>query len=135
MKKRFAMALCLIFVLGSLLCLSACGSKTETPSAGDTAVKQYVTGRYEIQSITWEDGTSISGALLEEQIASMGDTFVELYDDSTATLCLYGTRWDMEYSENRIWKDGNDLYSYEFFVKDGKATLDQDGTTFVFVKK
>ena len=133
MKKRFTAVLCLILALGCLLCLSACGGSEEPVE--ETAIKQYVTGRYEIQSITWDDGTTLTGDLLQEQVEIMGDTFVELYEDGTATLCLMGLRLDMQYSESKIWKDDNGLYTYEFSVKDGKATLRDGDSTYVFVKK
>ena len=131
MRKCIKVGLCLILVLGSIFCLCACGSE----SVADTPIKQTALGRFDIQTIIWEDGTQLSGDLLEEQIDIMGDTFVELYDDNTALLCIYGLRTDMEYTEGKMWRPDNGLYTYEFSVKDGKVSLEQDGTTFVFAKK
>ena len=132
MKKSFRTILCLLLVLGSLLCLCACGSG-DAP-ADDSSVKQYATGRYEIQSIQWDDGTEASGELLENSLEMMGDTYLELYSDNTALLCLLGQRADMEFSESQIWRAGNNALTYEFSVKDGKATLYAEGTTYIFVK-
>ena len=132
MKKHLKAGLCLILMLASIFCLCACGSES---APAETPIKQTALGRFDLQTIIWEDGTKVTGDLLEEELAIMGETFVELNSDNTALLCLYGVRWDMEYSEDRIWKDGNDLYSYEFSVKDGKVTVVQDNVTFIFVKK
>ena len=134
MKKNFKIALCLMLVLGSLLSLCACGGTGSAPS-GNVTVKQNVTGRYEIQSITWDDGTSTSGEELQSTLELMGgDTFLELFSDNTATLCLLGQRADMEFSDSAMWRPDNELYTYDFSVKDGKATLYAEGTPYVFVK-
>lgn len=135
MTKCFKISLCLILILGSLVCLCACGNDSSSAPVADTPVKQSATGRFEIDAIEWDDGTKLSGDLLQEQIDIMGETFLELYDDNTALLCLYGQRTDMEYSDSKLWNSGNDLFTYEFSVKNGTATLVQDGTTFIFVKK
>lgn len=131
MKKSFRIVLCLVLVLGSLLCLSACGSQSNSTPVGDSSVKQYTTGRYEIQTITWDDGTSASG----DTLSLMGATYVELYSDNTAQLCLFGVLADMEYSDSKMWRAGSEFLSYEFSVKDGKVTLTDNGTTYVFIKK
>lgn len=135
MKKSFKAVLCLMLVLGSLLCLCSCGSKNESTSTEPAPVKQYATGRYEIESVTWEDGTKSSGDQLQEQMEIMGETFVELYSDNTALLCLYGSRMDMEYSENQMWNADSGFMKCEFSVKNGRVTLVYEGTTYIFVKK
>ena len=133
MNNRIKSLFCLILVLCSILCLTACGSSESTPSA--PAIKQSVTGRYELQSITYTDGTSISGDLLEETLALMGDTFLELYEDQSALLCLYGVRTDMEFSDSEIWNAISPMMRYPLSVRNGTATLDYTGTIFTFVKK
>ena len=131
MIKKLKIGVCLMLILGMLLCLCACGSE----SAVSEPIKQTALGHFDIHTIIWEDGTKVSGDLLEEQIDIMGDTFVELYDDNTALLCIYGLRTDMEYSDGQMWNSDNGLFTYEFSVKDGQVTLKQDGTTFIFAKK
>ena len=63
-----------------------------------------------------------------------GETFLELYSDNTALLCLLGQRADMEFSETQMWRAGHSALAYDFSVKDGKATLYAEGTTYIFVK-
>ena len=135
MNRFFKSTLCLIIMLGCILCLCACGSESTSAPADSTPIKQSALGRFEIEAIEWDDGTKISGDMLQEQIDIMGETFLELYDDNTALLCLYGQRTDMEYSDSQLWNAGNSLFTYEFSVRNGTATLEQDGTTFIFVKK
>ena len=135
MKTYCKTILCLLLTLCCFL--TACGGKTAT--ATEPALPRSATGRYEIQSIAWEDGTTTSGQALQEQLAMMGETFLELYDDGTALLCLYGQRADMEYDATSMQRAGTSLVNYEFSVKDGKATLKDtlasQSPTFTFVKK
>ena len=135
MQKRFTRTLCLILVLGSLLCLCACTSSgsVSTPTTTEP-LKQYVTGRYEIQKIQWADGTEASGQQLQDLIAVVGETFLELYSDHTALLCLLGQRFDMEFSDTQMWSVTNKLITYEIFVQNGTVTLDYCGTIYTFVK-
>jgi hypothetical protein len=132
MKKIIALALALVLTLS----LAACGgSSTGSAPAGNSTVKQNVTGRYEIESISWDDGTSSSGETLQSTLDMMGgETFLELYSDNTALLCLLGQRADMGFSETQMWRADNSLHTYDFSVKNGKATLYAEGTTYVFVK-
>ena len=132
MKKHLKAGLCLILMLASIFCLCACGSES---APAETPIKQTALGRFDLQTIIWEDGTNVTGEPLEEVLDMMGETFVELNSDSTALLCLYGQRSEMLFSDPQLWKDGTDLMTYTFSVKDGKATLKRDNTTFVFVKQ
>ena len=109
MNKHLRALLSLTLALLLTIGLCACGSE----SVADTPIKQTALGRFDIQTIIWDDGTQLSGDLLEEQIDIMGDTFVELYDDNTALLCIYGLRTDMEYTEGKMWRPDNGLYTYD----------------------
>ena len=135
MKTYFKIALCLLLIVSCFL--TACGGKTT--AATEPTLPRSATGRYEIQSITWEDGTTTSGEALQEQLAMMGETFLEIHEDGTALLCLYGQRADMEYDATTMWRTGSSLVNYDFSVKDGKAvlkdTLASQSPTFTFVKK
>lgn len=123
-----------MLVMGCVMGLCACGS--ESADATEAPVNQTAHGRFEVETIRWEDGAESTGAQLQEQLDLMGgETFVELYDDATALLCLYGTRSDMKYSDTEMWHKDNENVSFNFSVNDGRVTLEQGGTTFIFLKK
>ena len=136
MKKCYKIVLCLMLVLSCVMGLCACGgNKADTP-ATEEPVKLSATGRYEIEAIRWDNGTESTGDQLQEQLALMGgETFLELNSDRTALLCLYGVCSDMEYSDTKIWNEDLGGMEFDFSVNDGKVTLKQSGTTFIFVKK
>jgi len=127
MKKTLALILALVLSLS----LVACGGESGTVSDDSPSLSQSATGRYEIEKIAWDDGTEATGDIL----TAMGECYIEIYSDNTALLCLYGQMAEMEFSEDQIWRADNSAFIYGFSVKDGKATLVDDGTTFVFVKK
>lgn len=135
MNKTLKTVLCLVLVLGSLLCLSACGGETSSAPTEPTPVKLHLTGRYEIESIEWASGTVSSGEILEEALDAMGDMYVELYSDGTAQLCMYGSISDMEFNETEIWNMDADYIKYEISINDGKLTLKDGEDIFNFVKQ
>ena len=131
-KKFF---ICLILVLGTLFCLSACGSNESSTIPETNAVKLYITGRYELEEIQWASGITASGETLQSSEDAMGDMYVELFSDYTAQLSLYGQIMDMEYSDNEMKQVNSTFNTYEFSVNSGRVTLKKDGDTFIFVKK
>ena len=127
MKKIIALVLALVLAMS----MAACGGETATtPVKEESGLPQSSTGRYEIEKITWEDGTEATGDLL----TVVGDCYIELYSDNTALLCLYGVRMDMEFDSNSMWRVGSSFSDYDFSVKDGRATLVDADTTYIFVK-
>lgn len=126
MKKIIALVLALILAMS----MAACGGETASTPVKETGLAQSATGRYEIEKITWEDGTEATGDLL----TVVGDCYIELYSDNTALLCLYGVRMEMEFDDNSMWRVGSSFSDYDFSVKDGRATLVDADTTFIFVK-
>lgn len=135
MNKTLKITLCLLLVLGSLLCLCACGGNDSTPATQGAAIKQYTTGRYELQSIEWNSGTSASGEMLQEQEEIMGDMYVELFGDGTAQLSLFGQIKDMECADGQMWTADHMKTTYAYTVKDGKLTMTAEDATYYFVKK
>lgn len=135
MKKWMRAVLCLVLVLGVFLCLGGCGSDKETETKDKPSVKENVTGRYELKKIQWDDGTTISGDALEDAEDQMGDMYVELFRDGTATLSLYGQIRDMEFSDDEMWQESNPSISYDFSVSNGKVILKEDGDKYTFEKK
>ncbi len=135
MKNTIRIVLCAVLVLGVLFSFSACGGSEQAVFTDDTAVKQYVTGRYELKTIKREDGTVTSGDILQQAEDAMGDMYVELFSDGTAQLALYGQIKDMEFSDDEMWNIDYANESYDFSVRNGKVTLNDSGDTYVFVKK
>ena len=127
MKKIIVLVLALVLAMS----MAACGGETaSTPVKEETGLPQSSTGRYQIESITWGDGTVATGDLL----AVAGECYLELYSDNTALLCLYGVQMEMEFDDNAMWRTGSSFSDYEFSVKDGKVTLVDADTSFLFVK-
>ena len=133
MKKTMKMIVCLILVLGSVVCLGACGNKKET-SEESFQIPLSKTGLYEIESMESEDGTVTSGEAWEDAIEQMGSIYIELYEDNTAEFCLYGNIWDMEFSEDKIWETDNKWKRYDFSVDDGYVTITMGGFTYTLAK-
>ena len=137
MKQSMKCLVCLLLVLGTIFCMSACGGSSNTTAGKETeAVKQYVVGRYELEKIQWANGTTASGEILQEsEDKTGGDMYVELFSDRTAQLYLYGQIKDMEYTDDEM-KEINYAYNvYEFSVSNGRVILKKDGDTYTFVKK
>ena len=135
MKNTMKTIICLIMVVGVIICFSACGTNEKTDATNAPVVKQYVTGRYELENIEYENGTISSGEVLKQAEDVMGDMYVELFNDGTAQLSLFGQIKDMEFSDDKMWQIDMSSVSYEFSVKNGKVTLEKDGDTYIFVKK
>ena len=134
--------ICLLLVLGTLFCLSACDSGSSSTIQENKPVKEYIVGRYELETIKWANGTIASGEILQSSEDAMGDMYVELFSDHTAQLCLYGSLKDMEYTDtemkeiNTVFENYDiDYNTYEFSVSGGKVTLKKDGDTYIFVKQ
>ncbi len=135
MKKTVKSLLCILCTLGVLCSFAACGADGKSNATEKPALKQYITGRYELEEILWADGTTASGSVLQEVEAVMGDMYVELFSDNTAQLALYSQINDMEFSEDKMWQIDSTLISYDFSVRNGRVTLQSDGDTYIFVKK
>ena len=131
MKKTLV---CLVLILSVLFSFTACDSEA-SPAITDAAVKQYVTGRYELEKIEYENGTVSSGDVLQSAEDVMGNMYVELFSDGTAQLALLGQIHDMEFSEDQMWQIGYTNHTYDFSVSNGKVILKRDGDTYTFVKQ
>lgn len=135
MKKAVKTIITLLLVLGILFCFGACGS-SDAPAATDApAVKQYITGRYEIEKIEHDNGTTSSGETLQHFEDVMGEMYVELFSDGTAQLVLLGQIHDMEFSDDKMWQIDYANNSYDFSVSNGRVTLEKDGDRYTFVKQ
>lgn len=135
MNKILKIALCVVMALTCLLCLCACGGEKEPAVGVESTIKLNVTGKYELESIEWANGTVALGSTLQQSEDAMGDMYVELFSDGTAQLSLYGQIHDMEFSDDKMYQTDSKLNTYDFSVSNGKVTLKNSGDTFIFVKK
>ena len=138
MKKLFKSAFCILLALTFVFCLTACGGETDTEaSSADTsdAIRQNAVGRYELEKIEWTTGTVASGDIIASTESAMGDMYLELFSDGTATLSLYGQMHDMEFTKTEMHEPDNKHNTYEFSVADGKAVLKNADAVYTFVKQ
>lgn len=135
MNKILKTALCLAMALTCLLCLCACGGEKEQVVGVESTIKLNITGRYELESIEWANGTIASGITLQQSEDTMGDMYLELFSDGTAQLSLLGQLHDMEFSNDKMYQTDSKLNTYDFSVSNGKVTLKNSGDTYIFVKK
>lgn len=131
MKKSIV---CLILILSVLFCFAACESDA-APATTEAPIKQYITGRYELEKIEYANGTVSTGEVLQSSEEIMGNMYVELFSDGTAQLALLGQIHDMEFSEDQMWQIGYTNHTYDFSVSNGKVILKRDGDTYTFVKQ
>lgn len=134
MKNTARKLLCAALALGILFCFCACGNGKEKAEEEAPVIKKNATGRYELTKIEWEDGTIASGEALQDSEDAMGDMYVKLYSDGTATLSLFGQVMDMEFSEDEMWQTDYENNSYDFSVRNGKVILKDGDDTYTFVK-
>ena len=135
MKKCLRVVVCLVLALGIFMCLGGCGSDTEPKTGNTPSIKENAVGRYELKKVQWANGTAVSGDALKTVEDQMGDMYVELFRDGTATLALYGQVQDMEFSEDKMWQENFSLVTYDFSVSDGKVILNRNGDEYIFEKK
>lgn len=124
MKNTLKIALCLILVLSTALCLVACGDDS-------------ITGKYTIYSV--DDGTkTIKGDELETILSVIGITtdsmYIELNDDGTAEMSVFGETAEMAYADGKIWPTNNPDEKATFTVDGDKLTIEIEGSTMVFKK-
>lgn len=135
MRSTMKTVLCLVLVLVTLFCMSACSTGDAPNHQNTEPLKEYITGRYELEKIQWADGTVATGNTLQDAENAMGDMYVELFSDRTAQLALFGQILDMEFSDDKMWQINYSSNTYDFSVGSGRVVLKQAGDTFTFVKK
>lgn len=128
MNKTMKLALCLILVLSTVLCMAACG--------GD---KDSIAGKYIVYSMEMS-GLTVEGEMLETALAASGmtveDMYIQLNDDGTGTMTsMEGETSEMAYADGKIWSVDEPEEKVNFSVKGGKLTLEVEGIKMVFTKK
>ena len=122
MKKTLKRILCLTLVLSMVLCFAACGKEEED-----------VTGRYDLVSMYGEDG----GVAMEDMVALLGEDFemyIELKDDGTAVMNIYGETMDLEWQDGQIWPAEEPDSKAPFTVEGTALTIEEESLTLVFEK-
>ena len=129
--------LCFVIVIIVIFSFSACccGQGDSSANGNESVVKQYIVGRYELYSIEYENGLTVTGETLVNIEDAMGDMYLELYSDGTALLSLNGQVLDMEFSDTKIWQMGYENEKHSFSVTNGKATLEKWDNLYTFVKQ
>ena len=127
MKKTMKLTLCLILVLSTVLCMAACG--------GD---KNSIAGKYVVYSMD-SNGMTIKGDTLTAALSAMGmtidDMYIQLNDDGTGKMSVFGETADMAYADGKIWPVEEPEEKVSFTVSGGKLTLEVEGNKMVFTKK
>lgn len=127
MKKTMKLTLCLILVLSTVLCMAACG--------GD---KNGIAGKYVVYSMD-SNGMTIKGDTLTAALSAMGmtidDMYIQLNDDGTGKMSVFGETADMAYADGKIWPVEEPEEKVSFTVSGGKLTLEVEGNKMVFTKK
>ena len=135
--KKLTKILCLLMAICMMLCFTACDEDDD-----DKKSSKSIAGTYQFYEMT-QDGETITKADLEEQLeaAGMADAidmdefcYLELNKDGTGTLILMGEEMEMEYDDEYIWPVDEADEKVEYTFKNGKLTMEQDGTELVFKK-
>ena len=118
MKKfvKAGLGLCLIVCL--MVSLAACGE---------------ITGRYDLVSMS--NGTDMMDADDVRSITGFdGDLYIELFEDGTAVMSMFGTTTDLEYDDNYLWpvSDKEDTMSYR--IEGSSLILEEEGVKVIFKK-
>ena len=129
-KKLLAVA-CVIVMAISALALSGCsigneesGTKTEKKSVESLA------GKYEL--VEMSSGSESYGKDELEALKTLGYTIVlELNEDGTGALDMYGEKEDLTYDDSSITVDG---VKTPYTRSGNKITFEQDDTKMVFEK-
>ncbi|MBR3153156.1 MAG: hypothetical protein IKF52_06135 [Clostridia bacterium] len=90
-----------------------------------------VVGKYDLIEMSEGDETYTESDL--ETLKTMGLSItMELKDDGTGVMTMYGEDEEFEYDEKNITVNG---VKTEYKYKDGKLTVEEDDTKMVFEKK
>lgn len=114
-KRVLAAALALLLALS----LAACG-KEKTPAD---------VGYYVLTSMAME-GMTMEGDILKQYEEETGTvTYLELREDGTGTLCIFGESGDLTWKPGKITADGETV---PYTLEDGVLTLSVEGAAMVF---
>ena len=124
MKKYLRSILCLLLALCMVMCFAAC-DKDEDEEEEDSIAGTYVLDSMEV------DGEKISG----EDLADIGfdpeTCYIVLNKDGTGTVCLDGDIAEIEWDDETLTAEGD---SIEYTIKNGKLTIEIEGSTMTFKK-
>ena len=116
MKTIFKALLCVSLAVCLLLGLCAC--------------KKEKSGTYILSSITYADGTTISGKDLQAEIEDvwgmeLSDIYLQLNPDGTGILCAYGLEQEIGYQDGKFWYLSE--LDYDPDLSDDIMEFDEDG--------
>lgn len=126
MKNTLKLALCLILVLGTLFCMTACGE--------DNAK---IAGTYTLYSME-DDGTLYEGTQLDDELSAVGmtrsDMYVTLKADGTGEMYVMGMGGEISFEDGKMWPTNKPENKIAFSVSGNKLTLNIEGAKLVFEK-
>lgn len=101
MKKIAYRLLSAVLLFSLLLCFAACNKQ-------DPSSPESLAGTYYLSSITYSDGSSLSGDALRTEFEdgwgmALTDNYVELRTDGTGTVCIYGFPQEIAYADGYFW--------------------------------
>ena len=121
-KKILMIFATAIILVAALFMLTGCGNKFDMKK---------MAGSYEL--IEMKDSDKNYSKEDIEQLKNYGLNFtIELKDDGTGSMDLFGEKSDLKYDDKGITVD-DDTVSYTF--EDNKLSLESDDTKMVFEKK
>lgn len=119
MNKTVKAVLCLIFVIGMICTLAACGND--------------IAGRYELVSME-SNGQTLDIASLKDLSGSDVDMYLELFDDGTAVMKMDGDTTQLKWDSEHIWPVNNEAETAVYTIADDTITMVKDGVTLIFKK-
>lgn len=121
MKKMKIVSAACAMALAAALSLTGCGKSDA--------------GRYDLYSMT-DSGETITMKDMEDMYKEMNmeapEMYIELNEDGTGKLVMgEGDAEEIKWKDGVITADGEDV---NYTIKDGKLTMESDGTEMVFEK-
>lgn len=121
MKKMKIVSAACAMALAAALSLTGCGKSDA--------------GRYDLYSMT-DSGETITMKDMEDMYKEMNmeapEMYIELNEDGTGKLVMgEGEAEEIKWKDGVITADGEDV---NYTIKDGKLTMESDGTEMVFEK-
>ena len=118
MKNIVKASLCLCLVVCLMVSLVACGG---------------IAGRYNLMTMT--NGTDTMDAETVKSITGFdGELYIELFDNGTAVMSMFGTTTDLEYDDNYLWPASDKEDTMPYRIEGSSLILEQEGVKVVFKK-
>ncbi len=98
-----------------------------------TAKATDMAGHYKVESVDSEGGSGITAEELENMENLQMTMSLDLYEDNTGTLDLFGQIVELTYDPKKLTVTIEEQ-EVPFTYEEGKITIEQDGTKMVFAR-